>query len=599
MPLVLAIEPDRRQAAQLTAIVRHRVGAELILADTTERALGAIGSRVPDLVLVPALLSPQDDAALAAALRVIAAAAHVQMLTIPLLAAQRPRKRSRSGMLSSLLGGRRAESTPAEGCDPGVFADQISSYLQRAAEERAEEQAGFDDLADDDLADLDGARAATPVAPVAGAGEPPEPAIQEDAAPVEASAAPVEASVVPLEARVEDQPEPELPAAVEEPPVSLGIEEMPPVVVVQHEPIEPAPIGPPEPAPIVEWPAPAEMSILDAGASEEQPLALEPQPVVEPPSPEAKAAEPAEPVLHEEAEPVLDAVQVEIPPAVSMALEGLPPDLASEWADESQNIDLTAVLEETTRAKHVPARADARPWHDEPATREPQQPVEARRLAAEPKDFFQTVEEFEAALEGLPRIEVVDATEAGQAEDWGEPVESVPPVSLGAWRAWPPIDGIEAEAPADPLEAEFAIGTSADVPVELVAATVPATEEAPARPAIVDVVPRSATPRPEPRRPLRSSEHPQWVELVESLRRDVERLRTERAKPAAAAKGAPKRDEAGAAQSASKPKRRPKKPRPIQDEWGFFDPEQCGFAALLAKLDEITEADDPPARRPS
>jgi len=55
MPIILAIEPDRRQAAHVSAIVRHRVGAELILADTTEAALDAIGSRVPDLVLVPAL----------------------------------------------------------------------------------------------------------------------------------------------------------------------------------------------------------------------------------------------------------------------------------------------------------------------------------------------------------------------------------------------------------------------------------------------------------------------------------------------------------------------------------------------------------------
>jgi hypothetical protein len=29
--------------------------------------------------------------------------------------------------------------------------------------------------------------------------------------------------------------------------------------------------------------------------------------------------------------------------------------------------------------------------------------------------------------------------------------------------------------------------------------------------------------------------------------------------------------------------------RPIEDEWGFFDPERCGFSALLAKLDEITK----------
>lgn len=48
-----------------------------------------------------------------------------------------------------------------------------------------------------------------------------------------------------------------------------------------------------------------------------------------------------------------------------------------------------------------------------------------------------------------------------------------------------------------------------------------------------------------------------------------------------------------------KPKVRRRLPRgPIQDEWGVFDPEQCGFAALLAKLKEATletidEADAP------
>ena len=37
---------------------------------------------------------------------------------------------------------------------------------------------------------------------------------------------------------------------------------------------------------------------------------------------------------------------------------------------------------------------------------------------------------------------------------------------------------------------------------------------------------------------------------------------------------------------------RPVSPRPAQDEWGLFDPNQCGFAALLAKLDEITETEN-------
>jgi hypothetical protein len=29
--------------------------------------------------------------------------------------------------------------------------------------------------------------------------------------------------------------------------------------------------------------------------------------------------------------------------------------------------------------------------------------------------------------------------------------------------------------------------------------------------------------------------------------------------------------------------------RPLQDEWGFFDPEQCGFSAVLARLEQVTE----------
>src|SRR6202045_2182856 len=134
MPLILAIEPDPRQAAQIAAIARHRVGAELMLADTTEGALDIIGDRVPDMVLVPALLSPQDDAALAAALRVIAAAAHVRTLMIPVLATGAKRTKP-AGMLAKW---RRGRAAPApDGCDPSVFADQINAYLQEAAAERA------------------------------------------------------------------------------------------------------------------------------------------------------------------------------------------------------------------------------------------------------------------------------------------------------------------------------------------------------------------------------------------------------------------------------------------------------------------------------
>jgi hypothetical protein len=44
--------------------------------------------------------------------------------------------------------------------------------------------------------------------------------------------------------------------------------------------------------------------------------------------------------------------------------------------------------------------------------------------------------------------------------------------------------------------------------------------------------------------------------------------------------------------SVQMPSRRVQSRKPVQDEWGFFDPEQCGFAALLAKLDEIIDVDN-------
>src|SRR3954447_10959054 len=127
MSIVLAIEPDHRQAAHLTAIVRHQVGADLVLAHTTEGALDAIGSRVPDLVLVPALLSPQDDATLAAALRVIAAAAHARTLTIP--AFSNGTSHSQGGVLRARFRRGRSDSSSV-GCDPAVFAEQITDYLR-------------------------------------------------------------------------------------------------------------------------------------------------------------------------------------------------------------------------------------------------------------------------------------------------------------------------------------------------------------------------------------------------------------------------------------------------------------------------------------
>lgn len=139
MALILAIEPDRRQANQLNSMVRGRLRAELVLGDSAERALAALGDRVPDLILTTALLSPKDETALADRLRKLdGTAAHVQTLTIPMLASPRSQASggSRGGVLSALIGDR-PQSAMIEGCDPAVFAEQCAAYLERAAAERA------------------------------------------------------------------------------------------------------------------------------------------------------------------------------------------------------------------------------------------------------------------------------------------------------------------------------------------------------------------------------------------------------------------------------------------------------------------------------
>jgi hypothetical protein len=83
MQLIVAIDGDRRQAEQLEALVRGRLGVELIQTASAGEALQALGDRVPDLIMTAALLSPFDDGVLAEYLRDLGpAAAHVQSLRI-------------------------------------------------------------------------------------------------------------------------------------------------------------------------------------------------------------------------------------------------------------------------------------------------------------------------------------------------------------------------------------------------------------------------------------------------------------------------------------------------------------------------------------
>ena len=145
MPHVLAIEPNSEQASALQTILRDHAGTEVLVVNSKESALSALKEGVPDLVLVSALLSPRDEADLFDCLKTLPNAAHLQTLTIPQLRQEAPS--SRSGRSRFSMFSRRRGRPAADGCDPQLFAQEVSEYLARAAELKSEATALADQAA--------------------------------------------------------------------------------------------------------------------------------------------------------------------------------------------------------------------------------------------------------------------------------------------------------------------------------------------------------------------------------------------------------------------------------------------------------------------
>src|SRR5439155_19539601 len=124
---------------------------------------------------------------------------------------------------------------------------------------------------------------------------------------------------------------------------------------------------------------------------------------------------------------------------------------------------------------------------------------------------------------------------------------------------WATVDQLMAALQVMPLAAIEA--TAEDEWIAPIREAEKVTEKAQSAP---DAVAKPETPAPS------AKSEQEWVALVESLRLDVERIRTGRA-------------DQPAPRPAPAPSSRSRKAKPAQDEWGLFDPEQCGFAALLAK----------------
>ena len=139
--LVLAIEPDLRQAAIIKRIVREKALADVAVVDSLDAAIEAMRTAMPDVLLLSALLSPRDEDHLITHLKTLDGAGHLQTHTIPQLASalQPGEGRGSRGLLSAFRR-KKEPASVASGCDPDLFADEIRVFLQRAADKKREMQ---------------------------------------------------------------------------------------------------------------------------------------------------------------------------------------------------------------------------------------------------------------------------------------------------------------------------------------------------------------------------------------------------------------------------------------------------------------------------
>jgi hypothetical protein len=568
MALILAIEPDRRQASQLTAMVRGRLHAELVLAESADRALAALGDRVPDLVLTSALLSPKDESALADRLRSLdGKASYVQTLTIPVLATTSGRGGRRSGVLSALRR-EKSKSAAPEGCDPDVFAEQCKEYLERAAHERAVmlERPARTTIKEP-------IRPFSP-SPVTGA----EWVVVQDE-PVAAETA----AETPTDAKPEDEP----PAAHEPPRDEKAPLYVPPEYRIESDDgIEK--YGSAE----VDSDAPSASLAVRSTAADDETA-----------DPSAGPAEDAEPIAEPlETPPRVDRVLREFLEFTGGDSEGPASLLAAVAALEAEEQASMSVIAPTPLAEPLGSEPVAQISERSEDGSPPQEDGQPEFL-----DLSSLLQSASPAAASTPLLP------SNSDDDGGGDVYEIDAAALLPSRATP--DEAERRSNGEPL------ATLSDL--EAIFRDAPEFAAAEARPAPVTPV---------------LDDLKEWEDIVEALRRDAERLETRRppastgpgfasaepaiqpaavhraageaaAAPATPAETATLTSTATPADTptlagtsapdpaASKRRRKHAKTAPPQDEWGFFDPDQCGFAALIEKLEEVADKDDKAAPR--
>jgi hypothetical protein len=628
MPLILAIEPDRRQASQLTAMVRGRLHAELVLGESAERALAALGQRVPDLILTSALLSPKDENALGERLRALdGAAAHVQTLTIPVLASGSGRGGSRAGGVLSALRREKAKLATHEGCDPGVFAEQCKEYLERAESERIALAEHAATAALDAQADAEAdVKAAVPVTRASSSASGRE---NRKSKSWEKTAAPAfepapEPFVVepPIETPVESYS-----TAAFEPPAAAHVEAPPPEPAAKRKGQKGSKKKPAHGIRSVlgltqdENDGPASLLAAVAALEAEEQVQVEPMvaPVVDAPGFDAPIVAAAHTPFYE---PIVTAPPIHSSYGASPVVPAAPPIVSSTpiyTPYQAPVVDSTPIYSPYADRPAVEPPPDDRSIADVPLIR----PKGADAFAIDPPPMRSSP---------FARDTRRTATPADQPA-----AEDILDLSSLLDTHGTPAAGRQATTYSEnPVDDVYELDNSL-LSTSFEDAVRPLTTDAPsfAPASVVDQTPRAeerswrvldtlmaetaafqsssgANGATAPAAAPLPKEAP-LGDILEALRRDAEQLpppaappSATAAAPAAEAEHAARGGEAEAesapqdpssADAAAKKKKKRSSANPAQDEWGFFDPDQCGFAALIEKLEEITDKDDTPAPR--
>jgi len=578
MPLILAIVADKQEAAQLAKLIQGRLAVDLVQAAEVGEGLLALDDRVPDLILTSPLMSPFDDGVLDEYLRGLGpAGAHVQTVRIPVLS-EAPKKKPRLGF--SLRRSKPETVTPG-GCEPKVFADEIAHYLERAAEEKRHA------VSTESSSPVMAVEESTPAFPIE---QQWTAAYSEDSTPVYSSEATPVYSPDPSsdQATWSREPEPDHDAWRSD-LLDRPLDDD--VTAHEADKVETALTGKEEIEPVGLQAAVIEPSTPVAAVESFEEPPLEALPIAGPEIAEEALVEDTvvEEVAVEEAAVEEVCLQPETPVEVNEHVDvRQEPDTLIHKATEDVVTDssrATVIAQDVVSSPSGPTGHDARAIKATPSFKAALAAIRAawgKPSRTTGQDNVAAVDERQPASHRIVSPGLADGSEP---ESVAPAAEVTAPVEVDLTGAVEMLDDPQPDStlvPAPPQRLASA-ETQPDSPetddvYELVVDPEMPELEAKLFAPLAPVPKRdAASPLVEPQVEHDPAKNTGREES--SSRRHIKKKRGSKGAKAKAARSEP-----------------PKEPREVQDEWGMFDPNRCGFAALVDKLEEVAEKKEPPPK---